>query len=122
MFDIRSNSFENRLLICYKGKIEIDEMKAASDKISKSIRGLVPGFTIITDIRELAPLAEGARELLQGSMQMVRTTGLAYEVRIISPAAQITANQFQRTSRAAGYTATEVKTLVEAERVLDDLV
>jgi len=122
MFDIRVNSFENHLLILLKGKLELAEANQVADKIGKAVKSLVPGFTVVTDIRELAPSAEDARQVLLSAMQAMKNAGLGIEVRVVNQQNMVTANQFQRTSRAAGYTAQEVSSVPEAEKLIDQLV
>lgn len=121
MFDVRANVFENTLHVQYKGKIDAAEMQAANDKVFRSARSLSAGFAVITDIRELIPVPEDARLLLQENMKAVKSLGLAAEIRITTSQSSVTANQFQRTSRAIGYTATEVGSQIEAERLLDNM-
>jgi hypothetical protein len=73
------------------------------------------------DIRELTPVPEDARLLLQENMKAGKTLGLTAEIRIISAQSAVTANQFQRTSRAIGYTAREVNSPYKAECLLDSM-
>jgi hypothetical protein len=122
MYDIRVNSFENHLFILLKGKLELAEATQASEKIIKVIKSLVPGFTVITDIREMAPAAEDARQVFLNAMQNMKNAGLGMEVRVVNSQNMVTANQFQRTSRTAGYTAQEVGSVNEAEKLIDQLV
>lgn len=122
MFDVRANSFENHLLVILKGKFELVEANQASEKISKAIKGLVPGFTVITDIRELAPATEDVRQVFLNTMQAMKNSGMGLEVRVVNQQNLVTANQFQRTSRAAGYSAQEVNSVPEAQRLIDQLV
>lgn len=122
MYDVRANTFENHLLILLKGKLELAEAIQASEKIKKVVKGLVPGFTVVTDIRDLAPAAEDVRQVLLTVMQSMKTAGLGIEVRVVNPQNMVTANQLQRTSRAAGYTAQEVGSVTEAEKMIDQLV
>lgn len=121
MFDIRLNVLRNYANIVVKGKLEAAEIQSAADRILKEVKLLQPGFVIISDVREMAPTSEDGRILVQGLMNSVRELGLAAAIRVISPASQITANQMQRTSRAIGYTAQEVNTPAEAERLLNEL-
>lgn len=122
MYDIRANSFENHLLILLKGKLELAEANQAAEKIAKAVRSMMPGFTVITDIRELAPAAEDVRQVLLTAMQAMKNAGLGMEVRVVNPQNMVTANQFQRTSRAAGFTAQEVSSVNEAQKIIDQLV
>ncbi|NMC12646.1 MAG: hypothetical protein GYA34_07155 [Chloroflexi bacterium] len=122
MFDVRVNSFENHLLIILQGKFELAEANQASEKIIKAIKSLVPGFTVITDIRELAPATEDVRQVFLNTMQAMKNSGMGLEVRVVNQQNLVTANQFQRTSRAAGYSAQEVNSVPEAQRLIDQLV
>ncbi|GAB4479445.1 MAG: hypothetical protein Kow0088_20350 [Anaerolineales bacterium] len=119
MFDIRTNFFENKLLFLAKGKMDVSECRAMCEGLVKNARKLQAGFILISDIHELDPLPEEGRLELQKTMQSLLDVGMGAEVRVISDKAIVTANQFQRTSRSVGYTATEVRTLQEAERLVD---
>jgi hypothetical protein len=122
MFDIRTNFFENKLLFFAKGKLDEIECRAMGEALLKNARKLQAGFILISDIHELDPLPEEGRLELQKTMQGLVEAGMGAEIRVISDKAIITANQFQRTSRSVGYTASEVRTIQEAEQLVDQLV
>ncbi len=122
MFDVRTNFFENKLLFLARGKMDANESRAMCEALMKNARKLQPGFIFISDIHDLEPLPEEGRLELQKTMQALVDAGMGAEIRVISDKAIIAANQFQRTSRAVGYTATEVRTIQEAERLVDQLV
>lgn len=122
MFDVRTNFFENKLLFFAKGKMDSNECRAMCEALIKNAKKLQPGFILISDIHELDPLPEEGRLELQKAMQSLLDIGMGAEIRVISEKAIITANQFQRTSRSVGYTANEVRTVQEAERLVDQLV
>ncbi len=122
MFDVRTNFFENKLLFFAKGKMDGNEVRSMCDALLKNARKLQAGFILISDIHELEPLPEEGRLELQKTMQALLDGGMGAEIRVISDKAIITANQFQRTSRSVGYTANEVRTIQEAERLVDQLV
>ncbi|PWH16663.1 MAG: hypothetical protein DDG59_08955 [Anaerolineae bacterium] len=121
MFDVRTNFFENKLLFFAKGKMDANEARAMGESLLKNARRLQSGFILISDIHELDPLPEEGRLELQKTMQALLEAGMGAEIRVISDKTVITANQFQRTSRSVGYTATEVRTIQEAERLVDQL-
>ncbi|MGB9586035.1 MAG: hypothetical protein ACPL7A_01295 [Anaerolineales bacterium] len=121
MFDVRTNPFENKLLFLAKGKMELSEIKSACQAMLKNAQKLQPGFIKISDIHELEVLPEEGRQELQATMKALKEMGLAASIRIISDKNLVTANQFQRTSRSIGYTAMEVHSMIEAERVLDQV-
>lgn len=119
MYDIRVNGFENRLLIAIKGSIEQPEAIQGYNKIAKAVNSLVPGFSVITDIRELLPATADVRLIFLNTMQLYMNSEMAIEVRVIHPNNPTAAQVFQRISRSIGYTAEEVLTLSEAERIID---
>lgn len=122
MFDVRTNFFENKLLFLARGKMDSNECRPMCEALLKNARKLQPGFILISDIHELDPLPEEGRLELQKTMQALLDGGMGAEIRVISDKAILTANQFQRTSRSVGYTASEVRTIQEAERLVDQLV
>lgn len=122
MFDVRTNFFENKLLFFAKGKLDPNECRMMCEALIKNAKKLQPGFIMISDIHELEPLPEEGRLELQKAMQSLLDIGMGAEIRVISEKTIITANQFQRTSRSVGYTANEVRTIQEAERLVDQLV
>jgi hypothetical protein len=121
MFDIRCNYFEHRLLVTASGKIDLNEIQSASLDLLKNAHKLGEGFVLITDIRELAPAPEEGRLQIQNTLKELLALGMAGEIRIVNEQNAVTSNQWQRTSRAIGYTAPEVSSLVEAENFLDQL-
>jgi hypothetical protein len=121
MFDVRCNFFEHRLLVTAKGKTDLDEIQSASQDLLKNAHKLGSGFVLITDIRELAPAPEEGRLQIQNTLKELLALGMAGEIRIVNGENAVTSNQWQRTSRAIGYAAPEVNSLVEAENFLDQL-
>lgn len=119
MFDIRVNGFENRLFVAIKGAIEQPEAAQGYSKIAKAVNSLVPGFSVITDIRELEPATADVRLIFLNTMQLYVNSEMGIEVRVINPNNPVAAQVFQRISRSIGYAAEEVFTTSEAERVID---
>ncbi len=119
MYDIRVNGFENRLLVAFIGTIEQPEAAQGYSKIAKAVNSLVPGFSVITDIRELEPATADVRLIFLNTMQLYINSEMAIEVRVIHPNNPTAAQVFQRISRSLGYTAEEVFTVPEAERLID---
>ncbi len=83
----------------------------------RAYSSLKPGFTVITDISNLIPLPEEVRAAFQEMMKETLAKGMSKVVRVPGDAV-VTSNQFQRTSRSAGYTAQDVYTVAEAEKLL----
>lgn len=120
MLDIRSNYFEHKMILTANGKTDLEEIKTASENILKNARKLGPGFVMITDIRGLAPAPEEGRLEIQTTLKELLELGMAGEIRVVDAQNAVTANQWQRTSRAVGYTAPEVNSITEAERLIDN--
>lgn len=121
MFDIRCNFFEHQILVTASGKTDLNEIQSASQDLLKNAHKLGAGFVLISDIRELAPAPEEGRIQIQNTLKELLALGMAGEIRIVNGQNAVTSNQWQRTSRSIGYTAPEVKSLVEAENFLDQL-
>ncbi|NMC12647.1 MAG: hypothetical protein GYA34_07160 [Chloroflexi bacterium] len=119
MFDIRINSFENRLYIALKGTIEQPEAAQGYNKLVKAMNSLAPGFSVITDIRELAPATADVRFIFVNMIQLLIKSQMAIEVRVVHPKDPAAAQIFERISRSLGYSAEEVHTVSEAERIID---
>ncbi len=121
MFDVRTNPFENKLLFIAKGKMEPAEVKSACQALIKNAQKLQSGFIKISDIHELEVLPEEGRQELQNAMKTLKDLGLGVAIRVVSDKNLVISNQFQRTSRSVGYTAVEVHSMMEADRVLDQV-
>jgi len=120
MFDIRINSFENRLYIGLKGTIEQPEAAKGYERLAKGIRGLLPGFSVVTDIRGLEPATADVRVIFLNMIKLFINAQVGIEVRVIDPKNQAAAQIFQRISRSLDYTAEEVYTIPDAERMIDE--
>ena len=112
---------KNRLYVMAEGKMEVDEVKLASADVLRLAKQLKPGFSIISDVSRFMPVTEEGRLVMQGAMKAAKELGMGHAVRIVPSAAQVVANQWQRSSRSAGYVAEQAPTLAEAERLLDEL-
>jgi hypothetical protein len=121
MLDVRSNFFEHKLFITASGKFDLAEIKAAAINLLRNAQKLGDGFILITDIRNLSPASEEGRLEIQNILKELLGLGMAGEIRIVDKLNAVTTNQWQRTSRAIGYTAPEVNNLLEAEKLLDNM-
>jgi hypothetical protein len=112
---------QNRLYILLKGKADVLELKAWSANLLAEAKKLKPGFTVVSDILECEPTTEEGRQIVQQTQQQAKALGMGRVVRITKGANPITANQWQRSSRAVGYTALEAGSVGEADQLLDEL-
>lgn len=120
MYTVKASPGKNRLYLTLKGKLDVAQMQAGVQAIVVEVKKLKPGFAVISDIAEAQPNSEEARLVMQQAMGTIKQMGMGRAVRVVSDSAMIAANQWQRTSRsAAGYTAEQVRTVEEAEHLLD---
>ncbi len=117
MHHITPNAAKNRLYLIFDGKIDAAEAKAIKDEVSRALKSLKSGFCVVTDLTKLSPLAEDARTIIQDSMTECHKKGMKLVIRLVGDAV-VTGNQFQRTSRAAGYTASEALSVAEADKAI----
>jgi hypothetical protein len=123
MLEIKVNTTKNRLYITIKGKMSRDEIITSGDAIFEKSKQLNSGFGVISDISEFMPLDEEGRLIMQNIMKTVKEYGMGHVVRVIKEdgIAQVTVNQWQRTSRQAGYIADNATNALDAEKKLDEL-
>jgi len=120
MYQVRAVPEKNRLYITLKGRVELSQVQAGVKEVVSEVKKLKRGFAVITDIAEAQPTSEEARLVMQQTMSTVREFGMGRAVRVVSEASMVAANQWQRSSRStAGYTADQVRSIQEAERLLD---
>jgi hypothetical protein len=122
MYEIRSNLNKNRLYITVRGKLDVNEGKMFVNSALQEAKKLRPGFGTISDISEFIPASEEVRLLVQEGMNSLKSMGVGPVVRVVKQENAVVANQWQRSSRAAGYTADQAASQEEAEKKLDALV
>lgn len=121
MYANRADIGKNRLYVTFKGRMEFDEVNKGGANVLQEAKKLKPGFGIISDISEFIPTTEDGRMEMQRVMKTLKDMGLGHVVRIVKGASSVAGYQWQRTSKAAGYTAAEVGTLADAEILLNKL-
>ena len=121
MYKNRIDMAKNRYYVTFQGKMEVEEIKQAAAEALQMVKQLKRGFGTVSDISTAIPANEEGRLLMQNAMKALKEAGMGQVVRIVPPAATVMGNQWQRSSRAVGYSADEAPTLAEAERRLDDL-
>ena len=121
MYKNQAQLAKNRLYLVLKGKADLAELQAWSDDLLTEARKLKPGFSVVSDILNVEPTTEEGRLIIQDTQKKAKALGMGNVVRLTKGANPITANQWQRSSRAVGYVALEAATIEEADRLLDQL-
>jgi hypothetical protein len=122
MYRNRVDTLKNRMYVMFKDKMEVAEIRAACADILQEAKRLKSGFGIISDIGEFFPATEEGRLVLQETMKTLKKEkGMGQVVRVVKASAQITVNQWQRSSRAAGYQAEQAPSVAEADTLMDQL-
>ncbi|HPH94701.1 MAG TPA: hypothetical protein PKW33_09305 [Anaerolineaceae bacterium] len=121
MHEVKVNTNKNRLYLTIKGRYTVPEITEVATLITGEAKKLKANFGIVSDISEFVPASEEVRLIMQDTMKKLKDMGLGHVVRVIKSDAVVAANQWQRTSRAAGYTADQAETVAEADKKLDEL-
>jgi hypothetical protein len=116
--EIRADLKKNRLYLKLTGFVSDAELvRRSADPILEAAKRLRPGFDIITDLSEFRALTADAAEQSQKTQDALAQLGVGRVVRV-SPSA-LPRMQLARTSKHV-YTAIDVTTMEEAERLLDE--
>jgi hypothetical protein len=118
MIEIHADLAKNWFYITLSGKFNAVEANQIADKTVAEAKKLKPGFGTISDISQFIPADEETRTILQNTMVKVKNLGMGHVVRITGKENFISANQWQRSSRGVGYTASEAPNREEAEKLL----
>jgi hypothetical protein len=121
MYKNQINIAKNRMVLTLKGKTELDELHAWSNDLLSQLKKLKPGFGVISDIMACHPTTEEGRQVLQETQKKAKDMGMGNVVRIVEKTNVVTAMQWQRSSRAVGYSAAEAGSIEEAEKLLDKM-
>ncbi len=121
MYNNHCDTQKNRLYVIFAGKMDVEEIRAACTNVLDEAKQLKPGFGIITDLSEFVPTNEDGRMVIQDTMTSLMEIGVKHVVRVIPVEAAVTGLQWQRSSRTAGYQASQALTLADAEAMMDKL-
>jgi hypothetical protein len=119
MYEIRCSIRKNRLYLTIKGKIDVDEMKLFVNATLQEAKKLQPSFGVVSDISQFIPSNEDVRSMMQNGMNCLKDMGVGRVVCVVQTENTVVANQWQRSSRAAGYVADQAASQEEAEKMLD---
>jgi hypothetical protein len=119
MYDIKTDTKKNRIIITI-GKLEGEaEIKALSQSIKTACRELKKGFTCITDLRKYAVMDDHFEKYVQETQAAMIQAGLSRVVRVRRETGLLGHFQFDNASNQVGYHAQNVTTMEEAEKILD---
>jgi hypothetical protein len=117
MYEIQTDIEKNLLYVKLSGFMEENEVKSAVIDAKSAINSLRPSFDAITDITNFKPVAPSGRGMLLDIMKYVIQHKVNRVIRIVGNT--IGQAQFTRASKEAGYTAYHVKSLKQAEELLN---
>jgi hypothetical protein len=122
-YNIYANVSKNRLYLILHGFFTDDEVHKSITRTIAEIKKLRPGFDIINDISDFKPATPVGAEDIKQAQLFAKEHGAKRIIRVLGKdkiASTISAMQFSRTSRIAGYEADMVATVEEAEKLLGD--
>ena len=115
------NPAKNRIYIVGEGFPSPAEGRQYLTNYRKALKHVRQGFTVLVDVRNLAPTSPEVQQCISESMQISVSLGLARVARVVS-AKILAAMQMQRLTRqgqGTQHTAEHFATVEEAERYLD---
>ena len=119
MYKTPINIVKNRAYLELRGKLSETDLQTWADDAVVQFRRLKTGFSVVSDILDCEPASEAGRQIIQTLQRAAKEMGMGAVVRITKGANPVTANQWQRSSRAVGYTAQEAASIAEADALLD---
>jgi hypothetical protein len=118
MYNLRIDPAKNRLYVTLTGFFTPEEMKKCVDETILATKKLKTGYDVITDISQFKPGVPEVAKEIERAQTHFSTSGVGRGLRVVGHAA-LTAMQFSRTGKQAGYNSNNVATMEEAEKILD---
>lgn len=118
MYEVRASPGKNRLYFTMAGVVSADDARAAAERVEEEMKRLRPGFDTVSNIAGLEPLPPEALEQIRRINRYLVGFQRGRILRVVGRSAK-TAVQFERLSKAHGYSAQLAFSLQEAERLLD---
>ncbi len=120
MYKINVDAQKNRLYLTLIGFFTPEEILRCGDETIAATRKLKAGYDVVTDITEFKPgSAEVAKDIERVQAHFIKT-GARQGVRVVGQNSS-SSMQFDRVGKLAGYQSTPVRTMVEAETLLNAL-
>jgi hypothetical protein len=120
MFKAKADTRNNRLYITLAGIIQKAEAAKAAEAVIDASRQLMADFDVITDLTELKPASPEVEAQLKKVQKYLKTHGVRRVVRVVSEEETIGARQLRRVGLSVGYLGESVKTVAEAEKLLNE--
>ena len=115
---INPDPTRNRLYAVLEGFFTPEEMKRCADDTIEAAKKLRPGYCTVTDITRCKPMPPEAAKEIERVQAYFRTSGARRGVRIVGESA-LSGMQFRRTGGEAEWNSVNVRSLDEAETLLD---
>lgn len=116
---LRVDEKKNRLYLVLTGLMTDEEMTVAAEQTIAEVKKLHRGFTVLTDISQFRPMTKFGVEEVKRVGIFCAQHGMKATARIVGISATAHA-QFARVAKENGYTAYNVHSLEEADKVLDE--
>ena len=120
MYTVKANIPKNRLYVTMNGFFQYKEMKECTDKTIEESRKLKPGYDVITDISNFKAVGPEALAEVKRGQAYFRQSGIRHGIRVVGNA-NLAGGQFDRVGKTVAYLPETVKTVAEAEKILDSL-
>jgi len=120
MHEVKADTNKNRIYITIEEIENQAEMQKIVDQVKSECLKLNKGFTCLTDLRNYEyqdPLFE---DYIQAAQQALLDAGMSKVVRVHRQPGLLGHYQFETVSLDLGYHATNVTSIDEAERILDE--
>jgi len=118
LYEIRASLARRRLYITLKGKVLVEESRAAVAALLVELSRFRSRFDVVADISEVEPLGAEALQQFGAATKALVTHGARKVVHVVGRSAKA-AVQFEHLARDADYSPHLAFTLKEAEAMFD---
>jgi hypothetical protein len=119
MYSIRLDIDRNRLYVTLVGFFSLTEIKKCGDETIEATKRLRRGYDVVTDITQFKAGTADVAADIERVQAHFRRSGGRQGVRIVGSNV-LSGMQFRRTGTSAEYNSVNVKSLEEADKVLND--
>jgi hypothetical protein len=119
MYKVHADIARNRLYITLAGFLSLEEAKACGDEAIALSKKLKAGYDVLTDITEFKPGTQDVAKDIERVQAHFKNSGARRGARVVGQNAA-SSMQFNRTGKAAGFSAVNVATLADAEKFLSE--
>ncbi|HVZ32764.1 MAG TPA: hypothetical protein VG963_10080 [Polyangiaceae bacterium] len=119
MYSIRVDVDRNRLYVTLVGFFSVAEIKRCGDETIEATKQLRRGYDVITDITQFKAGTADVAADIERVQAHFRRSGARQGVRIVGSNV-LSGMQFRRTGRSAEHNSVNVRSLEEAEKLLNE--